>query len=51
VPDVVDLDEPDVVVVADAPEGPAKLRGSIGRPVRVVNTSPVSGQAEPMSMR
>ena len=26
-----------------------RLRGSIGRPVLVVNTSPVSGQAEPMS--
>jgi len=28
-----------------------KLRGSIGRPVRVVKMTPVAGQAEPMSIR
>jgi len=51
VPQVVDRDDPDLVVVADAPEGADQLRGSIGRPVRVVNTRSVGGQAEPMSAR
>ena len=49
VPDVIDLDQPDVVVVAYAAKDRTKFRGSTGRPVQVVKTRPVFGQALPRS--
>ena len=38
VPEVVDLDGPDAIVLTDAPEGPDQVPGPTGLPVRVVNT-------------
>ena len=52
VPHVVKLDEPDVVLASQMRrKDRTKFRGSIGRPVRVVKTRSVSGQAEPISTR
>ena len=47
VPQVMDLDQPDLVGAADAAEGPDEDPGSTGRPVLVVNTSPLSERAGP----
>jgi hypothetical protein len=44
---VVDLDQPDLVVITDPAEDRTKFRGSTGRPVLVVKMSPVPGQALP----
>lgn len=40
-PQVVDVEEADFLVVADAPEGPDEVARSIARPVLVVNMRPV----------